>query len=141
MPEQAYDDPLLRRLAMPFRKSNLHVKSKIWIEDEKGNMVFGTGRLDLLEAVAEHGSLLAASKKLHMSYRAAWGKIRATEARLGRPLLTRRVGGTRGGGSKLTPLGKEIIKRFRCVKSLCLKTSNTLFEDLFVAEFTDKKEE
>lgn len=126
---------------MPSKNNKLVVKSKIWIEDERGKMVFGTGRLDLLEAVAEHGSLLAAAKKLHMSYRAAWGKIRATEDRLGQPLLTRRVGGNKGGGSELTALGKTIINRFRHLKSLCLKTSDTLFEDLFLGEFKDDFED
>ena len=122
---------------MPLKKNKLVVKSKIWIEDEKGDMVFGTGRLDLLVAVAEHGSLLAAANQLHMSYRAAWGKIKATENRLGQPLLVRRIGGNKGGGSDLTPLGKKIINRFQHLKTLCLKTSDTLFEDLFIGDFSD----
>ena len=86
----------------------LVVKSKIWIEDAAGDLVFGSGRLRLLMAVAEYGSLLAAAKAMGMGYRAAWGKIKATEERLGKSLLDRRIGGSSGGGSDLTPFGKSV---------------------------------
>lgn len=116
----------------------LVVKSKIWIEDGAGDLVFGSGRLRILMAVAEHGSLLAAAKALGMSYRAAWGKIKATEERLGKPLMERRIGGSSGGGSDLTPVGKSLVKRFRHLQSLAEKTADTLFEELFREETEDE---
>ena len=97
---------------MPRKSQKLLIKSKVWIEDEKGSMVFGLGRLKILNAIEEHGSILAASKSLNMSYRAAWGKIKATEDRLGKPLLTRQVGGASGGGSELTAFAKALVKKF-----------------------------
>ncbi|PIU32322.1 MAG: ModE family transcriptional regulator, partial [Syntrophobacteraceae bacterium CG07_land_8_20_14_0_80_61_8] len=99
-------------------KKKLSVKSKIWIEDDAGQVVFGAGRLRILDAIARHGSILAAARELRMSYRAVWGKIKATEERLGRPLLARKVGGARGGGSELTPLGQTLLARFRQLRSL-----------------------
>ena len=98
--------------------SNLSVKSKVWIEDENGRVVFGTGRLYILQAVSRHGSIHAAAQELQMSYRAVWGKIRATEKRLGQDLLDRKTGGVRGGGSKLTPFAREIIERFEKLQTL-----------------------
>ena len=95
------------------RSPKLLIKSKIWIEDEEGKAVFGTGRLRILRAVAEHGSILAAAKALGMSYRAVWGKIKLTEDRLGQALLTTRAGGAHGGGSELTPFGKVLVARFQ----------------------------
>src|SRR5208337_3664984 len=91
---------------------NLSVKSKVWIEDENGRVVFGTGRLYILQAISRHGSIRAAAQELKMSYRAVWGKIRATEKRLGQSLLYRKTGGLRGGGSELTPFAREIIGKF-----------------------------
>jgi molybdate transport system regulatory protein len=110
----------------------LTVKSKIWIEDENGDVVFGSGRLHILSAVEEHGSIFAAAKALKMSYRAVWGKIKATEDRLGQPLLTKRTGGSHGGGSELTPLARALIKRFRHLDDLIRTTSDTLFRGIFI---------
>jgi molybdate transport system regulatory protein len=109
----------------------LTIKSKIWIEDANGAVVFGAGRLKILDEVERLGSLNSAAKALHMSYRAAWGKIRATEERLGLPLLTRRTGGSEGGGSELTPFGKAVVKRFRELQTTTEANADELFRDIF----------
>jgi molybdate transport system regulatory protein len=121
-----------RGIATVARKpQKLTIKSKIWIEDENGEMVFGSGRLRILNTIEEQGSILAAAKELHMSYRAVWGKIKATEDRLGQLLLNRRVGGAQGGGSELTPLGKALVERFRELQNLTEQTADSIFQDLF----------
>lgn len=114
------------------------VKSKIWVEDENGDVVFGSGRLHILSAVEEHGSILAAAKALGMSYRAVWGKIRATEDRLGQPMLTKRTGGSHGGGSELTPFARALIERFRHLDNLVRTTSDTLFQGVFMDALAHK---
>ena len=119
--------------------SNLSVKSKIWIENENGQVVFGTGRLYILQAISRHGSIHAAAQELQMSYRAVWGKIRATEKRLGRDLLDRKTGGVRGGGSKLTPFAKQILERFAKLNDLTKASADELFRDLFFAESKEGK--
>jgi molybdate transport system regulatory protein len=116
----------------------LTVKSKIWIEDQNGDVVFGSGRLRILIAVEEHGSILAAAKALGMSYRAVWGKLKATEDRLGQPLLSKRAGGSHGGGSELTPLAMAIIERFRHLDNLIRTTSDTLFKGVFIDALADR---
>jgi molybdate transport system regulatory protein len=118
-------------LAVSSAPPNWKVKSKIWIEDEDGSVIFGMGRLRILESIDRCGSILAASKELQMSYRAVWGKIKATEQRLGRPLLSRRVGGNEGGGSELTPLGKALIERFGTLRRLTESAADGIFQDLF----------
>lgn len=45
-------------------KEKLRFRSKIWIEDETGKVIFGQGRLKILEAVIRHGSIHAAAKSL-----------------------------------------------------------------------------
>ncbi len=119
--------------------SNLSVKSKVWIEDENGQAIFGTGRLYILQAVARHGSIHAAAQELEMSYRAVWGKIRATEKRLGRDLLDKKTGGIRGGGSQLTPFAIEIIERFEKLNDLTRATADELFRDLFLPASKEEK--
>lgn len=122
----------MERMLAKKSPEKLTIRSKIWIADEKGNVVFGAGRLRILRAVEEHGSIHLAAKVLNMSYRAVWGKIKATEDRLGKPLLTRKVGGTKGGGSELTPLGKALVERFRHLQTLTETAADTLFQDLFI---------
>ena len=112
----------------------LAVKSKIWIEDESGQVVFGAGRLYILQSVTKTGSIHAAAQELHMSYRAVWGKLRATEKRLGQPLLDRKTGGPQGGGSNLTPFAKEILERFEKLQTLTRDSADELFRDLFISE-------
>jgi molybdate transport system regulatory protein len=70
------------------------MRTHLWFETQKG-MFFGMGRLLLLQKVKELGSLNKAAKELGMSYRAAWGKIKATEEVLGKPLLVK-VAGRKG---------------------------------------------
>ena len=120
------------RVTMSGKPSELTIKSKIWIEDDSGKVVFGTGRLLILLAVKRHGSLHAAAKELAMSYRAVWGKLKATEERLGQPLLMKRAGGSRGGGSALTPFAETLLERFQQLESLTRATADTLFQGVFV---------
>lgn len=89
-----------------------HSRSKIWIEDDHGNVVFGLGRYRILTLIKEKGSLQAAAKQLKMGYRGIWGRIKATEERLGEKLLIKTVGGAKGGGSQLTPLAEKLIEEF-----------------------------
>lgn len=83
------------------------VRSKVWIEDEAGKVVFGLGRYRILRTVERTGSLLAAAKELRMSYRAIWCRIRSSEERLDRTLVTRE-----GKGSRLTGFARTLLVQF-----------------------------
>jgi len=61
--------------------------------------------IELLAAVHERGSLLAACAALGLSYRHAWGLLREAEAGFGVPLLLME----RGKGSTLTTLGERLV--------------------------------
>jgi molybdate transport system regulatory protein len=47
-----------------------------------------------------------------MSYSKAWKLIQTMEKRLGFSLLDKKIGGLSGGGSQVTPKGKELMKRY-----------------------------
>lgn len=91
--------------------SLMKVKIKLWMEQD-GSVAFAEGRRMLLEAVDRLGSLNAAAKELGMSYRAAWGKIKATEEALGLKLLDVTTGGKGGGGAKLTHEARELVSSY-----------------------------
>jgi molybdate transport system regulatory protein len=124
-------DPDQRMLTMTDRKKNYHIKSKIWIEDDLGNVIFGLGRLRMLSAIDKFGSINAAAKELKMSYRALWGKIKATEEGLGEPLLVRSTGGMSGGGSQLTELARNLIREFDKMHTYINSETDTFFQKIF----------
>ena len=114
---------------MKKKTKKLSIRSKIWVADDSGEAIFGLGRLKMLEAIQQYGSIQAAAKELGMSYRAVWGKIKATEDRLGKPLLFRSIGGKSGGGSHLTPFALELMERFSKLHSLVKDESDKLFNE------------
>jgi molybdate transport system regulatory protein len=87
----------------------MEIKYKIWLEKD-GKVVFGHGREELFQAIDECRSLNAAAKKLNMSYRAAWGRLRASEERLGVKLVE---SDTAKKGMTLTPAAKALLEKFR----------------------------
>ncbi len=66
---------------MPGRQF-MEIQHRIWVE-ENGKPVYGPGRDELFRMIEECQSLHAAAKKLKISYRLAWGKIKSSEERLG----------------------------------------------------------
>ena len=75
----------------------------IQIRLAKKNIFFGPGVLKLLKLTGKYESLSAASKSMGMSYSKAYKMIKESEKELGFKLLDRKIGGTNGGGSTLTP--------------------------------------
>jgi len=75
--------------------------------------LFGTGRYELFKAIDETHSLNAAAKKLNMSYRAAWGRLKASEERMGMKLVER----SKGRGMYLTTGATMLLKQFDQLES------------------------
>jgi len=77
----------------------------------------GPGKVTLLERIAEHGSIAAAGRSLRMSYRRAWELVAETAKLLGGPVVKAQTGGRHGGKATLTPLGEEVVRRYRAAES------------------------
>lgn len=87
------------------------VKFKVWLEKDD-EIIMGLGREKLLKAIKKHGSISKAAKELGISYKKAWSYIKAMEERLGKKLVETKIGGSGGGGSKLTKEAEKLIKEF-----------------------------
>ncbi len=126
---------------MSTRKDNhpFVIRSKIWIADQDEQIVFGLGRYKILEAIHRLGSLQAAAQELKMSYRAVWCRIKTTEERLQRDLLTRS-----NRGSSLTPFAMQLLKQFRRLQAVIETESDAIFKELMAdsmsADPNDKNE-
>ena len=99
---------------------NYKIKSRIWIEAD-GNILLGEGRVNLLKAIDEEGSLSKAAKVLGMSYKKAWSLIDAVNKRAEKPVTASSIGGKGGGGAQLTDYGKSLVHAFETINENCWK--------------------
>lgn len=106
-------------------KTAFAIRSKIWIEDMEGNVVFGLGRYRMLEMIGRLGSMHAAAIQLQMSYRAVWMRIRTSEERIGKQLVVRE-----GKGSKLTTFAENLMKQFKRLHAIVEAESDDLYKSL-----------
>ena len=77
----------------------------------------GPGKIALLERVDEHGSIAAAGRSLGMSYKRAWALIDEMNQCFGKPVVATQMGGRDGGGSALTPFGRDLIAHYRAIET------------------------
>jgi molybdate transport system regulatory protein len=77
----------------------------------------GHGKVRLLEAVRDHGSISAAGRTIGMSYRRAWLLIDELNRMFGEPVVRTRHGGPTGGGAELTAIGRQVIERYRVIEA------------------------
>lgn len=73
----------------------------------------GPGKADLLEGIADTGSIAAAGRRMGMSYKRAWGLVEGLNQMFGAPLVAASRGGAAHGGAGLTPLGAEVLTLYR----------------------------
>lgn len=77
----------------------------------------GPGKIALLEAIDETGSLTAAAKRIEMSYRRAWLLVDQLNRSLKRPAVISANGGEHGGGSELTDVGRKLVDLYRRIEA------------------------
>jgi molybdate transport system regulatory protein len=116
---------------MKDRREQLHPRLALWIEDQEGSLVFGKGRLIILDAIDRHGSLTAAAAALSMSYRGLWARVRRSEERLGYALIESHAGRGQGSGSVLTPRGRELLEGYRALLERVTQASDRAYTDIF----------
>ena len=94
------------------------IKSRIWIESEN-NVLLGEGRVHLLKAIGETGSLSKAAKSINISYKKAWGMLDSINKSAKMPVTINSTGGKGGGGAVLTAYGKSLIQVFDEINKNC----------------------
>jgi len=76
----------------------------------------GPGKAELVERIAETGSISAAARAMGMSYRRAWQLVEALNNDFREPLVTTAVGGARGGGARVTDFGRRVVALYRAME-------------------------
>ena len=84
---------------------------KLWF-DWNGVFLMGPRYLRFLDAVARTGTIRAAGRVVGWSYRTCLNRIREMERVLGARVLATTRGGRAGGGARLTPEARRLVRVF-----------------------------
>lgn len=117
IPEMEAQDVLEK--AKPKRRSKPETPVKVrWrMRVLYGDLIaIGPGKVSLLEAVRDYGSITAAAKSLGMSYRRAWLLLNDINSALASPAIVSSHGGASGGTSQLTEIGEQVIALYRQIE-------------------------
>lgn len=94
------------------------IKSRLWIE-HNNQMFLGEGRVKLLKAIHQEGSLNKACKEEGISYKKAWKLLEGLNEAAPKPLVIKHTGGKNGGGTSVTPYGLKVIEFYESINQKC----------------------
>jgi molybdate transport system regulatory protein len=83
-------------------------KRRLAYDDALGHAI-SDKRIEVLRGIALTGSISSAARALGISYKAAWQAVDTLSGLAGAPLVERTVGGSGGGGTKLTRQGEQLL--------------------------------
>lgn len=111
----------------------MKVKTKIWIEDDNANLIFGGGKTQILELIDQTGSIAQAAEKVGMNYKKAWSHIKILQEFIDDELVIVNKG-RNSGGTTLTPKAKELIENYKILQEEIKSFSKQRFNELFTQE-------
>lgn len=80
---------------------------------QNDEIAMGPGKAELLQAIADTGSISAAGRSMRMSYRRAWLLVDVMNRSFKQPLVETSKSGKKGRGAGLTPFGKQVLKNYQ----------------------------
>ena len=108
----------------------MKVRTKIWINDDHDKVIFGGGRVHMLETIDRLGSMNKAAKELKMSYKTVWSKIKSTEKNFGRPVVL----ADKQTGTALTQDGRRLLEKYKRLKARCISADDRIFDEIFSSQ-------
>ena len=101
-----------KKISDLLKKGDFKVNGSLWIEGD-GQRFFGPGPVELMEHIAETGSISQAARKMGMSDKKAWELINNLNSMTAQPLVITSTGGEKGGGSTISKEAKQMIAYHR----------------------------
>jgi molybdate transport system regulatory protein len=90
----------------------------------------GPGKVLLLEAIRDTGSISQAGRSLGMSYRRAWLLVDDMNRCFREPVVTAQPGGAQGGGAALTAFGEKVVQKYRKIETEATAAAKPQLHDL-----------
>jgi molybdate transport system regulatory protein len=87
----------------------------------KRGPAIGPGKAELIERIADTGSISAAARAMGMSYRRAWQLVEALNKDYRERVVTTAAGGARGGGASVTAFGQRLVAEYRAMEEKAAK--------------------
>jgi molybdate transport system regulatory protein len=104
--------------AAPVRPHETDVSTRLSVRiDLASGGYLGSGKIALLEAIQAQKSISAAARAIGMTYRGAWQWVEDINEALREPAVTAKIGGRKGGGAVLTPIGTQIVDHYRAMEA------------------------
>ena len=110
----------------------MEVKVKVWIEDENRNLIFGSGKTEILNQIDQTGSIAKAAQNVGMNYKKAWSHIKILEEYIEDDLVIAKKGRGEDSGTKLTSKAKELISLYKTLDEDIKNYSKQRFKELFL---------
>lgn len=82
----------------------------------KHAVAIGPGKADVLQGIAETGSLAQTGRRLSMSYQRVWSLVAAMNTDFVELLVLKQRGGVAGGGAELTATGMQVLSLYRAIE-------------------------
>jgi molybdate transport system regulatory protein len=120
-------DRIMKRKTSPARLPALHPRFRIVCRKE---IAFGPGKADLLELIAETGSIGKAASRMKMSYMRAWTLVQTMNQCFNKPLILATHGGEGGGGAELTESGRQILALYRRLETKSAKATQATWNKM-----------
>ena len=108
------------------------VRTKTWIENEDGELLFGKGQIELLKFVEEEGSILKAAKRMGISYKKAWLHLQSLQDNTKEVLIFTKQGRSKDSGTKLSPKALELMGKYVRLQKEVNEYANKKFKEFFI---------
>lgn len=85
---------------------------RFWLVDDHDKHYLGVGKVRLMEAIDELGSISRAARSMGMSYKRAWSLVEEVNQLESQPYVVKEAGGAGGGHARITEQGQVAIARY-----------------------------
>jgi len=115
----------------PNDSHSFHIRTKVWIENDHKDLLFGKGKTDILEQIEQEGSIAKAAEKMGLNYKKAWSHIKILQKNIEDELVISQKGRGTASGTQLTPKAKELIDNYRQLQKEIEEFADKRFHELF----------